>query len=92
MASNPWAAILGIMAHAVIYYPTMRKEAAHVEGIFGDAYRAWAKVVPMFIPKWTNYPAQGSYSWSLVLQHREHKNALAMLAGVLLFVVIYWLR
>jgi len=92
MAYNPWAAVLGMMAHAVIYHPTMRKEAAHVSGIFGDEYRDWAKVVPMFLPKWTNYPSQGAYSWALVKQHREHKNAAAMLAGVLLFVGIYIVR
>jgi len=89
MAFNPWAAAFGLISFTIIYRPTLRKEAAHIEGIFGDEFREWAKVVPLFLPKWTNYPSQGSYSWSLVILHREHKNAPAMFAGILLFIGIY---
>lgn len=92
MAANPWAAILGILAFTVIYRPALRNEAAFVRNIFKEEYDEWASRVPLFFPKWNPQPGQGTYSWALVLKHREHKNALAMLAGILLFVGIYYLR
>jgi len=92
MAYNPWAAIFGIMSFTIIYRATMRSEAQFIAPIFGEEFDKWAAVVPMFWPKWTNYPAQGQFSWALVAKHREQKNALAMLAGILLFVAIYYFK
>lgn len=89
MAANPYAGLFGVIAFTIIYRPTLHNEARHIEQIFGDDFRKWASVVPMFWPKWTNYPVQGSFSWPLVAKHREHKNALAMLAGIALFIGIY---
>ena len=92
MAFNPWAAIFGITSFTIIYHATMRSDAEYISGIFGEDFIKWAAVVPMFWPKWTNYPAQGQFSWALVAKHREQKNALAMLAGVILFVAIYYFK
>jgi len=92
MAANPWAAVLGMLAFTVIYRPALRNEAAYVRNIFKDEYDEWAARVPLFLPKWNASPGVGSYSWELVLKHREHKNALAMLAGILLFIAIYFFR
>ena len=89
MAANPYAGLFGVIAFTIIYRPTLHNEARHIEEIFEDDFRRWASVVPMFWPKWTNYPVQGNFSWSLVAKHREHKNALAMLAGIILFIGIY---
>ncbi|MDQ6950739.1 MAG: isoprenylcysteine carboxylmethyltransferase family protein [Mariprofundales bacterium] len=89
MAANPWAAVVGLAAFTVIYRPTLREEAAYMQQLFGEEFTRWAEEVPLFLPKWTHYPAQGSYAWSLVRQHREHKNALAMVLGIALFVGIY---
>ncbi|MDQ6965214.1 MAG: isoprenylcysteine carboxylmethyltransferase family protein [Mariprofundales bacterium] len=93
MAANPWAALLGLVAFTVIYRPALRNEAAYMAQLFGEEFNNWAAEVPLFLPKWSNYPAQGSYSWQLLYQHREHKNALAMVAGMALFVTIHlWQR
>ena len=89
MAFNPWAAIFGLISFTIIYRATMRSEAKFIAPIFGDEFTQWAAVVPMFWPKWGNYPAQGQFSWALVAKHREQKNALAMLFGILLFIGIY---
>ncbi|MDX8414062.1 MAG: isoprenylcysteine carboxylmethyltransferase family protein [Mariprofundales bacterium] len=89
MAANPWAAFLGLIAFTVIYRPALHNEAAYMAELFGEEFDRWAAEVPLFLPKWTHYPAQGTYSWQLVRQHREHKNALAMVAGMVLFVGIY---
>ncbi|MDX8396605.1 MAG: isoprenylcysteine carboxylmethyltransferase family protein [Mariprofundaceae bacterium] len=89
MAANPVAGVFGMIAFTVIYRPTLHNEAHHIEDIFGDEFRQWASVVPIFLPKWTNYPVQGSFSWALVVQHRDIKSAIAILAGIILFVGIY---
>jgi len=92
MAYNPWAAIFGILSFTIIYRATMRSEAEFIAPIFGEEFDRWTAVVPMFWPKWTNYPAQGQFSWGLVKKHREHKNALAMLLGAALFIGIYFIK
>jgi len=92
MAFNPWAASFGILSFTIIYRATMRSEAEFIAPIFGEEFTKWIAVVPMFWPKWTGYPAQGQFSWCLVTKHREQKNALAMLAGVSMFIVIYFIQ
>jgi len=92
MANNPWAAIIGLIAFTVIYRPALRNEAAYMHQLFGEEFERWATVVPLFLPRWTQYPSQGRYQWHLLIQHREHKNALAMLGGIVLFVAIWWLQ
>jgi len=92
MGGNIFTAIPAMAAFGIIYRPALRNEAAYVRNIFGEEYDRWAAAVPLFWPKWTNYPAQGSYSWALVGKHREGKNALAMVAGIALFVAIHLIR
>ena len=92
MAANPWAAMLGLVLFTIIYRPVLRHEAQYMETLFGDEFRQWAATVPLFFPRWTRYPGRGHYAWSLVWKHREHKNALAMLAGIMLFTLIAWWR
>lgn len=92
MADNLWAALLGVALFTLIYRPVLRREAEYMEQLFGDQYRQWAATVPLFFPTWTSYPAQGRYDWGLVQKHREHRNALAMLVGIGLLVLIGWWR
>jgi len=91
-AANPWAALFGLIAYTIIYRPALRNEATYMEQLFGDEFRDWAAVVPLFLPRPTGFNGQGRYQWSLVWKHREHKNALAMVAGMLLFAGIWWLQ
>jgi len=92
MAANPWAGFFGIIAFTVIYRSTLRDEANYMQELFGETFEKWASVVPLFWPKYTSYPAEGNFSWGLVKKHRELNNALAMVAGIALFVLIYALR
>lgn len=92
IAANPWAAVLGVLAFTAIYRPALNNEAAYMQELFGETFEKWAAVVPLFWPKWTSYPATGNFSWSLVKKHRELGNALSMIAGIILFAVIYVLR
>jgi len=92
MAANPWAALLGILAFTAIYRPALKNEAAYMQELFGETFEKWAQVVPLFWPKWTSYPAEGSFSWNLVKKHRELGNAVSMIAGIVLFIAIFLLR
>jgi len=92
MAANLWAAVLGVALFAVIYRPVLRQEAQTMEQMFGDEFRHWADAVPLFFPRWPSYPARGRYEWRLVRKHREYRNALAMLIGIAVLVLIGWWR
>jgi len=92
MAANPVAALAGLAAFTVIYRPCLHNEAAHMERLFGDDYRAWARRVPLFWPRPTAWPDEGRWRWPLVVRHREPKNALAIVGGCLLFAIIGCLR
>lgn len=91
-AANPIAAVAGLLAFTVIYRPCLHNEAAYMEKLFGDKYRAWAAVVPLFWPMPTGWTSQGNWQWSLVIQHREPRSAMAILGGCILFAIIGHLK
>ncbi|HCS13833.1 MAG: isoprenylcysteine carboxylmethyltransferase family protein [Zetaproteobacteria bacterium CG06_land_8_20_14_3_00_59_53] len=93
MCGNLWVGVLALLAFAMIYRPVIREEAAHMDKLFGEDYRRWSQEVPLFFPRLTPAPhPKGSFSWALVIQHREHKNAAAFIPGILLFALIYYVR
>ena len=93
MSGNVWVGILALLAFTMIYRPVIKEEAKHMDNLFGDAYQRWAKEVPLFFPRLTAAAHQtGAFSWSLVIQHREHKNAIAFIFGIVLFCLIYYWR
>ena len=94
MSGHLWVTVLALLAFAMIYRPVIREEAEHMDKLFGDAYRRWSKEVPLFFPRlMAAKNAVGSFSWPLVIQHREHKNAAAFLLGIVVFCLIYlWRR
>ena len=60
----------------------MRVEAATLGGLFGDEYRAYARAVPLFIPRLTPY-AEGSskharFDAGLYMRYREYRAALGL--------------
>ncbi|MFQ5345320.1 MAG: methyltransferase family protein [Mariprofundus sp.] len=93
MSGNLWLGVVALLAFTMIYRPVIREEAEHMDNIFGESYRQWSAEVPLFFPRLT--PAKntaGKFSWALVMQHREHKNAAAFLLGIALFCAIYFWR
>ncbi len=93
MAHNLWVTLLALLAFAMIYRPVIREEATHMVRIFGDQYHRWSEDVPLFFPRLTAAPQQhGAFSWALVIKHREHRNVIAFLLGILLFCAIYYWR
>jgi len=93
MSGHAWVSALALLAFAMIYRPVIREEAQHMDKLFGEAYRTWSAEVPLFFPRITAAKnAVGSFSWPLVIQHREHKNAAAFLLGIVIFCGIYFWR
>lgn len=93
MSGNLWVSVLALLAFAMIYRPVIREEAAHMGKLFGEDYRRWSVEVPLFFPRLSPAPhPKGSFSWALVMQHREHRNAAAFIPGILLFALIYYWR
>jgi len=93
MSGNLWVAMLALLGFAMIYRPVIREEALHMDNLFGEPYRQWSAEVPLFFPRLSPYVnASGSFSWPLVIKHREHKNAAAFLFGIAIFCAIYYWR
>jgi len=93
MSGNPWVGLLAMLAFTIIYRPVIRDEAAHMDKLFGDDYKHWSNKVPLFFPRLSSAPhAIGSFSWALIIKHREHRNAAAFLLGIAVFCIIYFWR
>lgn len=74
-----------LIAYAVVYGRAMRLEAARLERDFGEAYRTYARNVPMFIPRLRPYRpderARAHFFIERYLAHREYQAALGILLG-----------
>ena len=82
------AAALGVAVYLAAFYPSvMREEAAFLRRKFGEEYEAWAREVPMFLPRLTpGGPRRTRFDWARVRVNREWRTAAALpLVGLLLF-------
>ncbi|MBZ5551177.1 MAG: isoprenylcysteine carboxylmethyltransferase family protein [Acidobacteriia bacterium] len=96
-----WAAhrvilMLGIVLFFLaIYWPVMRQEEEHLKGLFGDAFSAYAREVPLFLP-WRGKSRRGegqvSFSWGLYWRNREYNVLLGFCSAVALLFLIKYLR
>ena len=83
-----WSLILAVIAFFVlIYAPTMERERNNIRGRFPDAYDAWERNVPAFVPRLTPWrPADHEhrpFSFDLYIKHAEWKALLAYAAAML---------
>ncbi len=88
-AASPWVA-LAVLGYFAVFYPAaVRGEAAFLAGKFGEDYAAWARAVPLFLPRpLPAGPRATRFEWRRVGLNREGRTALA-LPGVLLLL---WFR
>jgi protein-S-isoprenylcysteine O-methyltransferase Ste14 len=72
------AALAGLYLAA--FYPSViREEAAFLSQKFGADYEAWARAVPIFLPRLAQGgPRATRFSWSRVAKNREWRTALAL--------------
>jgi len=74
-----------LVAYGLVYGRAMRLEAARLERDFGEAYRTYARNVPMFIPRLRPYRpddrARSHFFIERYLAHREYQAALGIVLG-----------
>ncbi len=84
-----------LLFFALVYTRTMKSEARFLEQEFGDAYRAYARHVPVLLPRLTPWRPggreRGGFSADQYRRNREYEALLGALAGfVLLMIRMYW--
>jgi protein-S-isoprenylcysteine O-methyltransferase Ste14 len=96
-ASGRWwqFAVLGALFAALflgIYVPVMRVEAQHLAAKFGGEFEAYARAVPLFLPRATAFRGARATEFDarLYLRYREYRAALGLGAAFAL-LVLKWL-
>ena len=84
---SAWLAAGLLSSFLLVYYPVMRSEADHMNGLFKGEYAKWAAQVPLFIPRLTPYRAgyHRCFERGLYVQHREYQ---AFIGVALIFAVL----
>jgi protein-S-isoprenylcysteine O-methyltransferase Ste14 len=90
MGRNPWLAAAFLVVAVPVYHVVIRKEEVLLAGIFGEAYRAYTREVPRFLPRLV-VPAgsRGEFDWGLVRRHREWRS-WAGGAAVTIGLLVRW--
>jgi protein-S-isoprenylcysteine O-methyltransferase Ste14 len=88
-AASPWAALAAALYYLAFYPSAVRGEAQFLAGRFPEAYGAWAREVPVFLPRLRPAgPRESRFSWERVGRNREWRTLLA----VPLAVALVWAR
>lgn len=82
-----WLGALLVAFFLLVYLPVMQAEAAHMRGLFPQAYAEYARHVPLFLPRptpWRRDERRG-FDTSLYLRYREYRAlvGLAVVLGIL---------
>ena len=87
------AAGLCVALYLAAFYPSvMREEADFLHRKFGDEYEAWAREVPMFLPRFSaGGPRATRFDWGRVRANREWRTAAALpLLAAVLYAQGWW--
>jgi protein-S-isoprenylcysteine O-methyltransferase Ste14 len=90
-ARSPWILVLMLLMFFAIYLPVIRGEEEYLRETFPN-FDIYVHDVPRLIPRLTAFGnAQGSFSRTLYMQHREY-NAILGTVGVMAALVakLYW--
>jgi len=92
-AASGWTLAIALGYLAVFYPAVIHQEAAFLAGKFPEAYREWARHVPLFLPRLTpGGPRSTHFTWSRVRVNREWRAMLAIPAVLaLLYARGRWL-
>ncbi len=93
-AGRWWLGILFALLFLGIYLPVMRVESATLAQLFGENFQAYAKEVPLFLPRLTPYrnaQTRIGFDRGLYLRYREYRAALGLLIawGLLVLKAFY---
>jgi protein-S-isoprenylcysteine O-methyltransferase Ste14 len=97
IATNSWPSALILFCYFALFYSfVMRREEHELSQRHGDAFREYARTVPLFLPRLA--PAKlsagnaGAFSFAQYKKNREYRAAIGFLLLLLVFVVIWRLR
>jgi protein-S-isoprenylcysteine O-methyltransferase Ste14 len=97
VATHSWMSALILLAYfAVVYAVVMRREERELYEQHGEAFKAYADAVPLFLPRLT--PAKvfgaspGSFSFAQYKKNHEYEAAVGFLLLLFILLVIWRLR
>jgi protein-S-isoprenylcysteine O-methyltransferase Ste14 len=94
MARNYWLLAVGLVVFGVYYAPyKKRREGDRLRERFGQRWLDYDTAVPDYLPNLQPYPKRGQERWRswLVIDNSEHSTAVAVVVGVLLVGMRWWL-
>jgi protein-S-isoprenylcysteine O-methyltransferase Ste14 len=93
MARNYWLLAIGLAVFVVYYAPYKKqREGDRLRERFGQGWVDYDDAVPDFLPSLQAYPKRGTERWRsrLVIDNSEHSTAIAVVVGVLLVGIRWW--
>jgi protein-S-isoprenylcysteine O-methyltransferase Ste14 len=75
-----WLAAAVSAAYLLVYVPVMLAEVDTMRALFPGAYDAYAREVPLFLPRATPRGAEARFDSALYLRYREYRAPLGLLA------------
>ena len=94
-ANSLWSAVILLGYFALFYSFVMRREEGELVQHHGDAFREYARTVPLFVPRFTAAKlgsGVGGFSFAQYKKNREYRAAIGFLLLLFVFVVIWRLR
>jgi protein-S-isoprenylcysteine O-methyltransferase Ste14 len=97
IAAHSWPSALILFCYFALFYSfVMRREERELYQHHGDAFREYARDVPLFLPRMTpaklSSAAATSFSFAQYKKNGEYRAAIGFLLLLLVFVVIWRLR
>jgi protein-S-isoprenylcysteine O-methyltransferase Ste14 len=94
MAANLWLLAVGLAIFIFYYAPFKKKrEGQRLFERFGPAWAEYDAAVPDYVPRLTPYPKRGTARWSRdhFYENSEHGSLLAVVVGVLVLSLRFWI-
>ena len=97
IAARSWPSALVLFGYFAVFYSfVMRREERELYQHHGDAFREYARAVPLFLPRLTpaklSFASDASFSFAQYNRNREYRAAIGFLLLLLVLVVIWRLR
>ena len=97
IAAHSWPSALILFCYFALFYSfVMRREERELYQHHGDAFREYARDVPLFLPRLTSVKRSSAavalFSFAQYKKNREYRAAIGFLLLMLVFIVIWRLR
>src|ERR1700739_3174522 len=94
VVANSWPSALILLSYFALFYSfVMRREERELYQHHGDAFRDYAQVVPLFLPRLTpsklSSASAAPFSFAQYKRNREYRAAIGFLLLLLVFLVTW---